>query len=153
MKDEKDKILASWFKRKCICPTIQNETIKLMGLSMLWNIVVELQKAPFLAIMINESNDREQVTLFLRWVTDTLDVNEEFLGLYHVDSIEAASVAMVITDIFQRYGLYYMVNVTTALVLFQVAEAELPKELLISSLKPFLSTVMGMLFIYQLVIH
>ena len=37
-------------------------------------------------------------------MTDTLDVNEEFLGLHHVDSIEAASVAMDITDLFEWYG-------------------------------------------------
>ena len=111
MKAEKDAILANWLKRKenvYKSPTIQNEIIKLMGLSILRNIVADLQKAPFLAIMADETTDtsnREQVTLFLRWVTDTLDVNEEFLGLYHVDSIEAARIAMVITDVFQRYGL------------------------------------------------
>ena len=82
---------------------IQNEKIKLMRPSTLQNIVTALQKAPLLSIMVDETTDasnREQVTLFLWWVTDTLDVNEEFLGLYHVDSIEAASVALVITDVF-----------------------------------------------------
>ena len=81
--------------------------IKQMGLSMLWKIVAELQKALFLTIMADKTTDTsnsEQVTLFLQWVTDSLDVNEEFLGLYHVDSIEAASVAMVITDLFEQYG-------------------------------------------------
>ena len=111
MKAEKDEILANWLKRKenvYTSPTIHNEMIKLMGLSILRNIVAELQKAPFLVIMADETTDtsnREQVTLFLQWVTDTLDVNEEFLGLYHVDSIDAASICMVITDLFQRYGL------------------------------------------------
>lgn len=107
----KDEILANWLKRKenvYTSETIQNEMIKLMGLSVLRNIVAELQRAPFLTIMADETTDtsnREQVTLFLRWVTGTLDVNEEFLGLYHVDSIAAASVALAITDLFQRYGL------------------------------------------------
>ena len=111
MKAEKDEILANWLKRKenvYTSPTIQNEMIKLMGLSMLRSIVTELQKAPFLSIMVDKTTDasnEEQVTLLLRQMTDTLDVNEEFHGLYHADSIEAASVAMVITNVFQQYGL------------------------------------------------
>lgn len=35
-----------------------------------------------------------------------VDVNEEFLGLYRVDSIAAASVAMAITVLFQWYRLH-----------------------------------------------
>ena len=72
MKAEKDEILATWLKRKenvYTSPTIQNEIIKLMGLSMLRNIVAELQKAPFLTIMADENTDtsnKEQVTLFLQ---------------------------------------------------------------------------------------
>ena len=57
MKAEKDEILANWLKRKenvYTSPTIQNEMIKLMCLSMLRNTVAELQKAPFLAIMADE---------------------------------------------------------------------------------------------------
>ena len=53
----KAEILAKWLKIKenvYTSPTIQNEMIKLMCLSMLWNTVAELQKAPFLAIMADE---------------------------------------------------------------------------------------------------
>ena len=40
--------------------------------------------------------------LFLRWVADDL---QEFLGLYHVDSINAATLTSVIKDIFLRLNL------------------------------------------------
>ena len=40
-------------------------------------------------VLISSSN-REQVTLILRHVTQELEVHEEFLGLYHVASIDAA---------------------------------------------------------------
>ena len=111
MKGEKDDILANWLKRKenvYTSPQIQNEMIKVRGLSILRSKVAELKKTPFLAIMADETTDssnREQVTLFLRWVTDNLEVHEEFLGLYHVDSIDAATVTMTITELFQRFGL------------------------------------------------
>ena len=60
-----------------------------MELSILRSKVAELKKTPFLVIMADETTDtsnREQVTFFLRWVTDSLEVHvhEEFLGLYHV---------------------------------------------------------------------
>ena len=38
-------------------------------------------------------------------MADNLEVHEEFLGLYHVDSIDAATVTMTITDLFQHFGL------------------------------------------------
>ena len=89
-------------------PQIQNEMIKAMGLLILRNKVAELKKTPFLAFMEDETMDtsnQEQVTLFLRWVTDNLEEHKEFFSLYHVDSIDAATVTMTITDLFQRFGL------------------------------------------------
>ena len=38
-------------------------------------------------------------------MTDNFQVHEEFLGLYHVDSIDAATITFVITDLFQRFNL------------------------------------------------
>ncbi len=52
-----------------------------------------------------DNSNKEQVTLFLRWVTDDLQVHEEFLGLYHVDSINAATLTAVIQDLFVRLNL------------------------------------------------
>ena len=90
MKAEVDPLLAEWLKRKenvYTSSTIQNEMIKLMGLSILRDIASTLQSTPFLTVMVDETTDasnNEQVTVFLRWVTDSLQVHEEFLGLYHV---------------------------------------------------------------------
>ena len=80
-------------------PDIQNEMIKLMGLQILRDITINLQQSPFLSIMADETtykSNQEQVTLFLRWVSDDLQVHEEFLGLYHVDRIDAATVTTVV---------------------------------------------------------
>ena len=38
-------------------------------------------------------------------MTDNFQVHEEFLGLYHVDSIDAATIMFVMTDQFQRFHL------------------------------------------------
>ncbi len=44
-------------------------------------------------------------SIFLRWVADDFEVFEEFLGLYHTDSIDAASITFIITDLLQRFNL------------------------------------------------
>ena len=88
MKAERDQGLAEWLKRKYTSPTIQNEMIKIMGISILHTIASTLQSTPFLTVMADETTDifnKEQVTMFLRWVTDNFQVHEEFLGLYHVN--------------------------------------------------------------------
>ena len=74
-------------------------------------------------------------------------------GLYHVDSIEAASVAMVITDFFERYGLF--IGRLHGQCYDRASAMPGSRSQRILDLKPkaFLSTVMGMLLIYQLVIH
>ncbi len=49
--------------------------------------------------MIDETTDisnREQVTVVVRKVDENLSVYEEFLGLYHVESIAAQFLAAVI---------------------------------------------------------
>ena len=75
MNAEQDQILAECLKQKdvYISPTIQNEMIKVMGVSLLHNIVSTLQSTPFLTAIADETTDvsnKEQVTIFLHWVID-----------------------------------------------------------------------------------
>ena len=58
--------------------------------------------------MVDETTDaspREQVTLVLQHVTEGLQVYEECLGLYVVDTIEAATIVAVIKDVMTRMNL------------------------------------------------
>lgn len=95
MKAMDDPNLAEWLRRTenvYTSPEIQNEIIKVMGLHVLRDVSADLQASPFLTVMADETTDssnREQVTLILRRVTQELEVQEEFLGLYHVASIDA----------------------------------------------------------------
>ena len=111
MKSEEDPNLKKWLKRKdnvYTSPCIQNEIIKIMGLQVLREITKNVQGSPFLTVMIDETTDitnREQVTLVIRWVTEDLQVHEEFIGLYTVHSIDAATLTSVIKDVFIRMNL------------------------------------------------
>lgn len=113
MKAKDDQNLAQWLKRKqnvYTSPEIQNEVIKLMGISNLRKVTADCQSSPFLTSMADETTDasnQEQVTLFIRWVTEDFDVHEEFLGLYSVNSINADTLVAVIKDTLLRLNLSF----------------------------------------------
>ena len=113
MKAEEDPNLAEWLKRKenvYTSPDVQNELLKVMGLQVLRGIATELQRSPFLTVMVDETSDvsnREQVCMIVRQVTEDLQVHEEFLGLYCVPSIDAATLSMIIKDLFTRMNLCF----------------------------------------------
>ena len=112
LKAESDPILAQWLKRKenlYTSATIQNEIIKIMGITILREIASTIRKAPFFVIMADETADianKEQVTLIIRWVSPkSFEVHEEFIGLYQVDAIDAQTLTAVITDTLLRMNL------------------------------------------------
>ncbi len=84
--------------------------IKVMGIKILQNMALEFRTSPFLTIMADETTDasnQEQVTLFVRWVSDDLQVHEDFFGLYSVPSIDAEILVSVIKDAFLRLNLSF----------------------------------------------
>ena len=89
---------------------IQNEIVKIMATNILQDISTRLQQSPFLALMMDETTDisnNEQTTIVLRWVSEDLIVDEEFIGLYQVPSIDTATLVSVAKDTFQRLNLSF----------------------------------------------
>ena len=113
MKAEEDPDLAEWLKRKedvYTSPDIQNEVIKVMGLQVLRHIAAELQDSPFQTLMADETTDssnQEQVTSTVRRVTEELEVHEEFLGLYHAASVDAATLNAATKEFLIRMNLSF----------------------------------------------
>ena len=111
LKLEGDQFTLDWLQRKCNKYTsheIQNELLKFMALHVLRNIGKNLQASSFLTIMIDETTDitnHEQVAVILRRVNEKLEVFEEFIGLYQVDSIRAECLTSVIKDSMFRLNL------------------------------------------------
>ena len=87
---------------------IQNEMLKIMALKVTRDVAECLHNSDFFTIMVDETTDssnREQVVICFRWVDNSCEVHEEFVGLYLVSSIDAATLVQVIKDVLLRMNL------------------------------------------------
>ena len=111
LRSEDDPKLVEWVKQKTgkyTSAAMQSEMVKVMGLSVLRRISRNLQNACFYTVMVDETTDIaniEQVVICLRWVSECLEVHEDFVDLYRVDSTEAEKIFATIKDVFLRFNL------------------------------------------------
>ncbi len=111
LRGEDDHRVIHWLQKKTDKYTsgeAQNELLKTMAHQVLRKISNNLQGTNFLTVMADETTDisnREQVVICLRWVSETLDVHEEFVGLHMVDSVDANTRVKVIKDTLLRFNL------------------------------------------------
>ncbi len=73
-------------------------------------IATDIHASPFITIMADETantSNVEQVSIFIRYITDELEVHEDFLGLYSVPSINAAMLVSAIKDVFLRMNISF----------------------------------------------
>ena len=111
LRSEDDSKLIDWIKQKTNKYTsaeMQNEMIKVMALRVLREIATSIRSAAFFTVMVDETTDIsnvEQVVICLRWVTETFEVHEEFVGLYEVASTRSEIIYAAITDVLQRLNL------------------------------------------------
>ena len=111
LREEDNPKLSQWVKRKSSKFTsadMQNEMLEVMALKVLRDIALCLQNATFFTIMVDEtvdSSNREQAVLVFRWIDDSLEVHEDFIGLYMVPSIDADTLVKIIKDSLMRMNL------------------------------------------------
>ena len=108
---EKDPSLRRWMSKKAntyLSHDMQNEIVEVMAMQVLRNIVADIQKAPFFTVMVDETTDKsneEQAVIVIRWVDDTMEAHEEFIGLYKLPSIDAETIFKMILDVLKRLNL------------------------------------------------
>ena len=84
---------------------IQNEILGQMALSVLREIVKEIKGNQWFTIMEDEVNDcsnKEQLIICLRYVSESLEPMEKFIGLYQVDNIKSETLVNAIKDALTR---------------------------------------------------
>ena len=105
LRAEDNPLIHEWLKRKNETYTtkdIQNEILKLMAHACLREIATELQSAEYYTIMADETTDasnKEQMVTVFRCVDDELQVHEEFVGLYQLDTTDAKTIVTALRDI------------------------------------------------------
>ena len=80
----------------------------IMALEIQRMIVKDIQSSEFFSIMADEIADvfnAEQLATCFRWVTEDLEVNEEFIGLHALPSTDAGTIFNVLKDILLRCNL------------------------------------------------
>ena len=87
---------------------IQNDMISLIGKVIQQNIIDEMKKAGFFAIIADETMDisrLEQMSLCVRYVTNDFVINERFLGFWSTATIDGATLFALLTDTLLSLGL------------------------------------------------
>lgn len=87
---------------------VQNELLSIMSQQILRGIALQIQKAVYFTVMIDETSDcsnKEQVVLVFRWVSEDLVAHEEFIGLYLTESITSAALVAIIEDTILRMNI------------------------------------------------
>ena len=76
-------------------PEIINELIEIMGHSVLRSILSSMFSQRWFALLADETRDisnREQLVLCIRWVSDTYEINEDFVGLIQLSDTTAETI-------------------------------------------------------------
>ena len=76
--------------------------LKLMAHASLREVTKELQGAKYYTVMADETTDasnKEQLVTVFRYVDDELQVHEEFMGLYQLDTTDARTIVTVLKDV------------------------------------------------------
>ncbi|XP_022877492.1 uncharacterized protein LOC111395637 [Olea europaea var. sylvestris] len=90
-----------------IARDIQNDIASVAAVEMLSVIIEDISDALF-SILLDKSSDvsqEEQMSIVLRYVNNTGDVVEHFIGIEHVSSATSFSLKAVIDKLFCKYGL------------------------------------------------
>ena len=111
LRASEDPRIDEWLTRKqqkYTSPEIQSEMLGIMALEIQRMIVKDIQSSEFFSIMADETADvsnAEQLATCFRWVTEDLEVNEEFIGLNALPSTDAGTIFNVLKDILLRCNL------------------------------------------------
>ena len=107
---ESDDHLVRWLDRrseKYTSPQIQNEILQLMAHRVLRQVAADI-RSNFFSVMVDETTDCstvEQCVVVIRWVDDTLQPHEDFIGFYAIPVANADTIVKVIHDCLLRIGL------------------------------------------------
>ena len=98
--------LTKWLENhQYLSHDIVNEIIKLMGNTVLRKLLGKIREVQWYSIMADETRDisgNEQLAITIRWVNEMYEVQEDLIGMVHVESTTASSLTLLIKDVLVR---------------------------------------------------
>ena len=92
-------------QREYISPEIINEVIMMMGQAVLREILTEIKRSYWFALIDDEASDlshNEHLSLSIRWIDGNYGVHEDTLGLIQLPDTKAQTIFSVIKDVLIR---------------------------------------------------
>ena len=111
MRAKDNPALLKWINKtydRHITPKAQNEILKLLALKLLRKIATDIRSSGCYSILADEARDvsnTQQLVICIRWVTEGLIVEEDFIGLMALNKASAQKIAAAIKDVILRMGL------------------------------------------------
>ena len=103
LRGEDDPPLRRWLQQQqYMSHGITNEIIMLLGNVVLRQLLNCIREATWFAVLADETADisnQEQLSLSIRWVSKSYEINEDFIGLVHVPNITASVLTEAIKDV------------------------------------------------------
>ena len=106
-----DSSLLKWINKsygRHMSSTSQNEILKLLALKLLSKIVSDIAITGCYSILADEATDvsnTQHLVVSVRWVTNDLEVEEDFSGLAPLERAQANVIAAAIKDVLMRFSL------------------------------------------------
>ncbi|XP_062516170.1 uncharacterized protein LOC134191564 [Corticium candelabrum] len=114
--------MKTWLEKKTDKYTshkIQNECMQLMALHIIRNVAQNIRDSACFTIMADECTDvsnKEQFVIVIRWVSEDLQKDESFIGLYEVNSIDDNRLVHSIKDVLLRLNIKtYLIAVASVM--------------------------------------
>ena len=108
---EDSQELRTWLERRnsWLSHDVQNELLEIMGHMVLTSILADIKQNKYYTIILDEATDvsfKEQVSICIRHVSaNTLEVCEDFTGLYETENTTSETLTILVKDAMCRYSL------------------------------------------------
>ena len=84
---------------------VVNELISDIGQAIARKVIDDVRAAGKYALLVDETRDvsnSEQLTVILRWVDESFEIHEDFVGFMSMEKVDAASLTEAIKDVLVR---------------------------------------------------
>ena len=103
--------ILAWLDKKTnnyVSPVMKNQYLRIMCQQLLWQVSSCIQKSHLYFIAADEctdSSNKEQFTVCICWVDESLVDREDFIGQYEVPSTDSDTLGAAIKDVLLRMSL------------------------------------------------